>query len=88
MSRLPFFSALLFWLALATQIFAAESERFKAGEELLDAWRISEAEELAVKALQESGKSAPALDFDARLKFYQGRYSEALAQLERARASE
>lgn len=86
--RLPFLSALLFWIAVAAQVFAGESDRFKAAEELLDAWRISEAEDLAAKAIKENSKSVQALDFDARVKFYQGRYSESLSQLERALAIE
>jgi tetratricopeptide (TPR) repeat protein len=63
----------------------AERE-FKQGEELLEAWRIAQAEELAAKSLKENSKSAPALAFDGRVKFYQGRYQEALASLEKALA--
>ena len=67
--------------------FGAEADpKFKAGEELLDAGRITQAEEFAAKALKEEPKSAAALDFDARVKFYQGRYAEALAILNRALA--
>ena len=86
--RLPFLSAVFLCLALAVPAAAAETEPFKAGEELLDAWRTRDAEELAARALKENAKSAPALDFDARVKFYQGRYGEALAQLDRALAIE
>ena len=86
--RLPFLSAFLLWFALAAQVFGAESDRFKPGEELLDAWRIGEAEDLAAKMLKENSKSAPALDFDARVKFYQGRYGDSLTQLDRALAIE
>ncbi len=79
--------ALLIALALAVRLFAAEADpKFKAGEELLDAWRIAEAEELAAKALRENPESPAALDFDARVKFYQGRYPEALAAMERVPA--
>lgn len=85
--RLSFFSAVLLCLFLAGPAPGAEADaRFKAGEELLDAWRISQAEEMAAQALKEDPKSAPALDFDARVKFYQGRYPEALAVLDRALA--
>jgi tetratricopeptide (TPR) repeat protein len=59
---------------------------FKEGEELLEAWRITEAQQLATKALQENPKSAAALAFDGRLKFYQGRYQEALASFDKALA--
>jgi tetratricopeptide (TPR) repeat protein len=66
---------------------AAEPDpKFKAGEELLDAWRIAQAEEFAVKALKEEPKSAAALEFDARVKFYQGRYADALTVVDRALA--
>ena len=78
----------MLWFALAAQVFGAESDRFKPGEELLDAWRIGEAEDLAAKMLKENSKSAPALDFDARVKFYQGRYGDSLTQLDRALAIE
>jgi tetratricopeptide (TPR) repeat protein len=72
---------------LAGRLFGAEAEReFKAGEELLDAWRIAEAEAIAAKALRDNPKSAPALEFDGRIRFYQGRYQEALSAIERALA--
>jgi len=76
----------LLWL-VAAQLYAAEAEReFKTGEDLLEAWHFSEAEALAAKALKENPKSAPALEFDGRIKFYQGRYQEALTILDRALA--
>jgi tetratricopeptide (TPR) repeat protein len=74
---------------LAPRLFAAEAEPpFKAGEDLLDAWRIGEAEALAAKALKDEPKSAAALEFDGRIKFYQGRYQDALAMMDRALAVE
>ena len=80
----------LFWfvaLAPTCPVNAAEPESpFKQGEELLDAWRIAQAEELAAQALRENPKSAAALEFDGRVKFYQGRYEEALKSLEQALA--
>jgi tetratricopeptide (TPR) repeat protein len=85
--RLPLFSALLLLLVLAAQALGAEAgSQFKAGEELLDAGRVAQAEDVAARALNENPKSAEALDFDARVKFYQGRYADALAALERALA--
>lgn len=76
-------------LALAARLFAAEVDpKFKEGEELLDAWRIAQAEELAAKWLRESPKAPAALDLDARVKFYQGRYAEALAGMDRALAGD
>jgi tetratricopeptide (TPR) repeat protein len=85
--RLSFLSAILLGLLLAAQARGAEADpKFKSGEELLDAWHISQAEELAAQALKENPKSTAALDFDARVKFYQGRYSDALAVLEQALA--
>ncbi|HEY7221902.1 MAG TPA: hypothetical protein VH985_26255, partial [Candidatus Binatia bacterium] len=80
-------SVLLFFFLLAGPVRAAEPDpKFKAGEELLDAWRIAQAEEFAVKALKEEPKSAAALEFDARVKFYQGRYADALTVVDRALA--
>ena len=74
-------------LSLAASGAAAEVDpKFKAGEELLDAWHITQAEEVSAKALKENPKSPAALDFDARVKFYQGRYAEALTTLDRALA--
>ncbi len=80
-------AALIFSLLLAANLRAAEAEReFKAGEDLLDAWHVAEAEALAAKALKDNPKSATALEFDGRIKFYQGRYPEALSVLDRALA--
>jgi tetratricopeptide (TPR) repeat protein len=85
--RVAFFSAFLFLFLAAIPAVAADADpKFKAGEELLDAWRISEADALAAKALQENPRSPAALDFDARVKFYQGRYADALAALDRSLA--
>ena len=57
--RLSLF-AILFCL-LAGRLFGAEAEReFKAGEDLLDAWRVGEAQALAAKALKGNPKSAAA----------------------------
>src|SRR5262245_46386159 len=44
------------------------------------------AEEISSKALRQDPKSAAALEFDGRVKFYQGRYPEALKSLEQALA--
>ena len=78
---------LIFACLLAGQLYGAEAEReFKAGEEILEAWRFADAEAIAAKALKENPKSATALEFDGRIKFYQGRYQEALTVLDRALA--
>ena len=45
----------------------------------------AQAEDLAAKALRENPKSAAALEFDGRVKFYQGRYQEALKSLDEHR---
>lgn len=74
-------------LALAGRLSGAEAEPgFKQGEELLDAWRIAEAQALAAKALADEPKSAAAIELDGRVKFYQGRYQEATEAMERALA--
>ena len=62
---------------------AADGE-FKQGEELLEAGRIAQAEDLAQKAIRSNPNSAAALAFDGRVKFYQGRYPDALASLDKA----
>jgi hypothetical protein len=80
------FAAVVFSLLLAAPLVAAEVDaKFKTGEELLDAWRVGQAEELAANWLRENPKSPIALDLDARAKFYQARYTEARANNERAR---
>jgi tetratricopeptide (TPR) repeat protein len=85
--RPSLFAVLIF--LFAARLFAAEAEReFKAGEDLLDAWRIAEAEAVAAKALKDNPRSAAALEFDGRIKFYQGRYQEALGVIERALAAD
>lgn len=77
----------MLFLLLAVRTYAAEPDpKFKAGEAMLDAWRLTQAEELAAKALKEDPKSAAAIEFDARVKFYQGRYGEALSAFDRALA--
>ena len=87
MKHRSLFPAIVVFLGFAAQLFAAEIEdKFKEGQELLDAWRITQAEELAAKSLHDNPKSADALDFDARVKFYQGRYQDALAAIDRALA--
>jgi tetratricopeptide (TPR) repeat protein len=74
-------------LLAAARLSAAEPDpKFKPGDELLEAWRIAEAAEFAARALWENTKSAGAHAFDGRLKFYQGRYQEALAAFDRALA--
>jgi tetratricopeptide (TPR) repeat protein len=82
-----FLLAVLVFVAATTNLLAAQADpKFKEGEELLDAWRIAQAEEFAAKALREDAQSPAALEFDARVKFYQGRYSDALAGFDRALA--
>jgi tetratricopeptide (TPR) repeat protein len=77
---------LLLFLAAAGAFAADVDPKFKAGEELLDAWHTAQAEEFAAKSLKEDPKSPAALEFDGRVKFYQGRYTEALASLDRGLA--
>ena len=80
---------IVLWLSLCwvAALGAAEKNRpFKHGEELLDSWHIAQAEALAAQALKENPKSAEALEFDGRVKFYQGRYPEALKSFDQALA--
>jgi tetratricopeptide (TPR) repeat protein len=80
-------AAAVLCLSLAARLFAAEVDpALKEGEELLDAWKIAQAEELAARSIRENGKSPIGFDIDARAKFYQGRYAEALAATERGLA--
>lgn len=80
------FGFLLFFAWLASGLAAEVDRPFKHGEELLDAWRIAEAESLAANALRDNPRAARALEFDGQVKFYQGRYAEALKSLEQALA--
>jgi tetratricopeptide (TPR) repeat protein len=82
------FCLIVFFLSVsAAPLYAAEADpRFKASDELLDAWRTAEAQAFADKVLREDGKSAGAHAFDGRLKFYQGRYQDALAAFDKALA--
>ncbi len=87
--RVSLFSCLALVLLFAGTLRAAEADpKFKAGEEMLDAWRIAQAEEFAAAALREDPKSAAALEFDGRVKFYEGRYGDALASFDRALAAD
>jgi tetratricopeptide (TPR) repeat protein len=78
------FLALFVLLGVGRAVAAEVDARFKAGDELLDAWRIAEAAELAVQALRDDPKSAGAHAFEGRLKFYQGHYQDALASFDKA----
>ena len=81
------FSLAGFFLLLSLRLFAAEIDpQLKQGEDLLDAGKIAQAEELAARLIREDAKSAVGFDIDARAKFYQGRYAEALASNERGLA--
>ena len=86
-NRAVFLSTFAALACFAHFVFAATPEpAFKEGQLLLEAWRIVEAEELASRSLRESPGDAVALDLDARVKFYQGRYDEALTSFDRALA--
>jgi tetratricopeptide (TPR) repeat protein len=90
-SKIRAFVRILLFVSLAwtLELHAGEPESaFKEGEELLDAWRVVEAEEAAARALRENPKSAAALEFDGRLKFYQGRYGDALKSFDQALAAD
>jgi tetratricopeptide (TPR) repeat protein len=65
---------------------AVPEGEFKHGEELLEAGRIAEAEQLAQNALRGNANSSATLAFDGRVKFYQGRYADALVSLDKALA--
>ncbi|HEX2225938.1 MAG TPA: hypothetical protein VHM64_02275, partial [Candidatus Binatia bacterium] len=88
MKPLKTFCLIVFFLCGAVSHLAgAEADpKFKAGDALLDAWRTAEAAEFAARALREDGTSAGAHAFDGRLKFYQGRYQDALAAFDKALA--
>jgi tetratricopeptide (TPR) repeat protein len=74
---------------LAADLRAGEPDPLsKAVEEHLEAWRLPQAEGIVSRLLSENPKSALALDLDGRVKFYQGRYEEALRSLEQALAIE
>ena len=60
----------------------------KQAEELLEAWRSPQADEIASRLVRENPKSPAAFDLKARVAFYQGRYEEALRSLEQALAIE
>ena len=73
----------------ALTLAAAEPEPWlKTVEEHLEAWRLPQAEEIASRLLSQNPKSALALDANGRVRFYQGRYEEALRFLEQALAVE
>ena len=74
----------LYWPASAAQM----ELLLKGGEQHLEAWRVPQAGEIASRLVRENPNSAPALDFNGRVEFYQGRYEEALRSLEQALAVE
>ena len=87
MNRRPFSLVVLFFLFLIAPARAAEVDAvLKEGEELLDAWRITQAEDLATRSIRDNAKSPAGFDLDARVKFYQGRYADAIASNDKALA--
>jgi tetratricopeptide (TPR) repeat protein len=79
--------ALLLLFVAASPLAGAEADgQFKPGDELLEAWRTAEAAELAARAVREEPQSAAAHAFDGRLKFFQGRYHEAVAAFDKSLA--
>jgi tetratricopeptide (TPR) repeat protein len=77
----------LLLLALSGRLQAAEADgKFKPGDELLEAWRTAEAQEIAARALRDEPQSPAAHAFDGRLKFFQGRYQDAVAALDKSLA--
>lgn len=79
----------LIFFGLAVPSPGAEPQSLlQQGEEHLEAWRVLQAEEVAARLVRENPKSAAAIDFKARVSFYQGRYDEALRLLEEALAIE
>lgn len=89
-SFIPFILVTL--LALHPHSAAAETEPLspliKQVEEHLEAWSLSQADEIVSRLVREDPNSPLALDLNARVKFYQGRYEEALRSLEQALAIE
>ncbi|MFQ5904884.1 MAG: hypothetical protein ACE5JO_14470, partial [Candidatus Binatia bacterium] len=79
---------LLSLLTLVPSSAAQIEPLLKEGEEHLEAWRLPQAEEIASRLVRENPKSLGALDLHGRVKFYQGRYEEALRSLEQALAIE
>lgn len=87
MLRRIFLLTLLTLLTLNPFCLAAESDlQLKQIEEHLEAWRVPQADEIAARLLRENPKSAVTLDLNAQVRFYQGRYEEALHFVEQALA--
>lgn len=78
----------LLFLTLPSPYLSAQTDLFEEAEEHLEAWRLSRAEETAARLLRENPESLAALDLNARVKFYQGRYEEALEFLQQGLAIE
>jgi tetratricopeptide (TPR) repeat protein len=70
--------------SLSNEVYGVSGETvdFYRGNKLLGEWRVAEARE-AVDSLKKAGKSAVAADIlDAHVRFFEGRYSEALKILD------
>lgn len=67
---------------------AAIEQRLKEAEDHLEAWRAAQAFEVSSRLVQENPESPLALDLHGRVKFYQGRYEDALKLMEQALAIE
>jgi tetratricopeptide (TPR) repeat protein len=81
--------AFLTLLILSPFCAAAELDpAVKLAEEYLEAWRVPQAEDAVSRLARENPKSAVAFTLNAQVRFYQGRYKEALRSLEQALAIE
>jgi len=90
-SFFSYFLLFTFYFLLFSAAPAAEKPTdpaVKAAEEELEAWRLSEAERLIAQLARNQPKSAEALDLQAWLAFYQGRYEESLNIVEKSLALE
>jgi tetratricopeptide (TPR) repeat protein len=76
------------FLILPSLYLSAQTDLFREAEEHLEVWHLSRAEETAARLLRENPESLEALDLNARVKFYQGRYEEALKFLQQGLAVE
>lgn len=89
MKRQRFLSSTLFlWLLFSGFSLAGETDpSLKEAEGHLEAWRVAEAETAAARLLSGGLPSAAVLDLLGRIRFYEGRYEEALAHMEKALAA-
>jgi len=78
---------ILFFAFCAFSLAGETDPLLKEAEDHLEAWRVPEAEAVATRLLRDASPSPALSDLLGQIRFYQGRYEEALAYMEKSLAA-